>query len=259
MNQKENKNFFPLSCQERGRGEVAAAYPLQSYYSRIYKTYDLVNRLFTFGLDKKWRRHAVEVCLESHPHRVLDLCCGTGDLAINISQAANNTVQITGFDLNREMLAIARQKASLLKTAAVDFIQGDAGSMPFKNNEFDCITIGFGFRNLTFENPNREQYLREINRIMKPGARLLILESAQPENRFVGFFYRLYLTLILVPLGGLLSGDWHAYRYLADSSACFYSYTALCKMLEDIHLSLQIHKKYLFGSVNLLIATKKGT
>jgi demethylmenaquinone methyltransferase/2-methoxy-6-polyprenyl-1,4-benzoquinol methylase len=233
--------------------------PLQSYYSRIYKTYDLVNRLFTFGLDKKWRLHTVKAALESHPYRILDLCCGTGDLAISISGIAGNTIQLTGLDLNPEMLAIAKQKAAASKNPAIEFIQGDAGSTPFKNNEFDCITIGFGFRNLTFENPNREQHLQEISRIMKPGARLLILESAQPASSFVGFFYRIYLALFLVPLGGLLSGDWNAYRYLAASSAGFYSFATLCKMLEDYGLNLRFEKEYLFGSVNLLIATKKGT
>jgi demethylmenaquinone methyltransferase/2-methoxy-6-polyprenyl-1,4-benzoquinol methylase len=156
------------------------------------------------------------------------------------------------------MLDIARQRAFRFNTTNIEFVQGDAGSTPFKDNEFDCITIGFGFRNLTFKNPNRDQYILEISRIMKPGARLLILESSRPDNRIIGFFYRLYLKIFLVPLGGLLSGHWHAYRYLAGSSADFYSFPALCKMLEDYQLSLQIKKKYLFGSVNLLIATKKG-
>jgi demethylmenaquinone methyltransferase/2-methoxy-6-polyprenyl-1,4-benzoquinol methylase len=234
-------------------------HPLQSYYTRIYKSYDLVNRLFTFGLDKKWRRHTVKVCLESNPERILDLCCGTGDMAINISRAAGGPVRITGFDLNPNMLEIARQKAFRSNTPAVEFIEGDAGSMPFSDGEFDCITIGFGFRNLTFENPNRDQYIREISRIMKPGARLLILESALPESKFVGFFYRLYLKLLLVPLGGLLSGDWNAYHYLAGSSADFYNFQVLSSMLKDYKLSLHLEKKFLFGSVNLLIATKKGT
>jgi demethylmenaquinone methyltransferase/2-methoxy-6-polyprenyl-1,4-benzoquinol methylase len=259
MNHKENKDFFPLSCQERGRGEVTAAFPLQSYYSRIYKTYDLVNRLFTFGLDKKWRRHTVEACMESNPMYILDLCCGTGDLAISVSLAAVSPIRITGFDLNPNMLAIARQKAFRFKATTVEFVQGDAGSMPFKDGAFDCITIAFGFRNLTFENQNRDQNIREISRIMKPGARLLILESGQPESKLIGIFYRLYLKLFLVPLGGLLSGDWNAYRYLAGSSAGFYSFQALREMLEDNQLSLYIEKKYLFGAVNLLIATKKGT
>jgi demethylmenaquinone methyltransferase/2-methoxy-6-polyprenyl-1,4-benzoquinol methylase len=233
------------------------SHPLQSYYSRIYKTYDLVNRLFTFGMDARWRRHTVEACLSSHPARILDLCCGTGDLAIGLSHASGSNVRITGFDLNPNMLDVARQKAVRLKAAKVEFIQGDAGSMPFLNGEFDCITVGFGFRNLTFENPGRDLYCSEISRIMKPGARLLILESARPENRLVAMFYRVYLKLFMVPLGGLVSGHLNAYRYLAGSSSGFYSFQTLGEMLENYGLSLKSERKYLFGSVNLLIATRK--
>jgi len=230
-----------------------SGYPLQDYYSRIYKTYDLVNHLFTFGQDRNWRKHTVNACLAGHPEHVLDLCCGTGDLAVSISRAASTPTRITGYDLNPEMLALAREKAS---GTAIDFIQGDAGSMPFADSEFDCITIGFGFRNLTWENPDRDAFLGEISRIMKPGARLLILESAVPRNPFVGFFYRLYLMLVLVPLGGLLSGDWKAYRYLARSSSGFYDFASLQSMLRPHRLDLALGRKFLLGSVNLLVATK---
>jgi demethylmenaquinone methyltransferase/2-methoxy-6-polyprenyl-1,4-benzoquinol methylase len=199
----------------------------------------------------------VEACLGNNPGRILDLCCGTGDLAIGISNASTQPVRITGLDLNPQMLEIARQKSLRITMATVEFIQGDAGAMPFADGEFDCITIGFGFRNLTFENPSRERHLQEIGRVMRPGAQLLILESARPENRIVGFFYRLYLKLFLVPLGGLLSGDWNAYRYLANSSAGFYNYDELRKMLEAYHLSLHTRRKYILGAVNLLMAIKK--
>lgn len=234
-------------------------HPLQLYYSRIYKTYDRVNRLFTFGLDARWRRHTVECCLRQHPYRILDLCCGTGDLAISIGQTATGKVFITGFDLNPEMLGIARQKARGLSSEKVEFLQGDAACMPFQNEEFDCITMGFGFRNLTFENPTREQNLKEISRVMKPGALLLILESARPESPLVALLYRFYLNFFLVPLGGILSGDWKAYRYLARSSAGFYSFGDLRSMLKAHHLELKIERKFLCGTVNLFMATKLGS
>jgi demethylmenaquinone methyltransferase / 2-methoxy-6-polyprenyl-1,4-benzoquinol methylase len=238
---------------------MSSPHPLQSYYSRINKTYDLVNRLFTFGQDRRWRRHTTEACLANQPGKILDLCCGTGDLAISLARMATYPVSVTGYDLNAGMLEIARLKSSRSGLHEIAFTQGDAGSMPFQDEEFDCITIGFGFRNLTFENPNRDHYLREISRVMKPGSRLLILESARPHNLMVSFFYRLYLKLVLVPLGGLLSGDWSAYRYLAGSSAGFYSLDELAGMLIPYRLSLRVERQYLFGAVNLLIVTKKGT
>jgi demethylmenaquinone methyltransferase/2-methoxy-6-polyprenyl-1,4-benzoquinol methylase len=237
----------------------SSGFPLQNYYSRIYKNYDLVNRLFTFGLDKKWRSQTVSACLASHPRSVLDICCGTGDLAIQLSRSSFQTLRVTGLDLNPDMLEIARQKADHLKIPSVEFILGDVGSMPFKDHEFDCATIGFGFRNLTYENQGRDQYLHEISRIIKPGGRLLILESAQPETGLIRFFYRLYLNMILVPLGGMISGDWSAYRYLAKSSSGFYSFSVLREMLARHSFTLKTEKKYLFGSVNLLIANKNIT
>ena len=233
-------------------------HPLQQYYSRIYKTYDLVNRLFTFGLDRRWRRFTVSSCLKDHPADVLDLCCGTGDLAIGISLAAANPVHVTGFDLNPDMLNIARQKAFMHHVSTIEFVLGDAAAMPFRDDTFDCITIGFGFRNLTFENPRRDRHIGEISRVLKPGGRLLILESAVPENIPIAFFYRLYLKLFLIPLGGLLSGEWNAYRYLAGSATGFYTFKELYEMMQLHGLNLNLARKFLLGSVNLLIATKKG-
>jgi demethylmenaquinone methyltransferase/2-methoxy-6-polyprenyl-1,4-benzoquinol methylase len=236
---------------------MPAGFPLQDYYSRIYKTYDLVNRLFTFGQDRKWRRQTIEACLKDNPQNILDLCCGTGDLALGIALNARRPVTITGFDLNASMLEVARNKAKKLDIRTVDFRLGNAGSMPFASHEFDRITIGFGFRNLIWQNPNQAKHLEEISRVMKPGARMLILESAVPENAFVSFFYRLYLKMILVPLGGILSGDWKAYRYLAGSSSGFYDFSTLKGMMKPYKLTLYAEKKYMFGSVNLLVAIKK--
>lgn len=229
--------------------------PLQTYYSRIYKSYDLVNRLFTLGLDKKWRRYTAKKCLENEPRRVVDLCCGTGDLAIAISKQSGGEVNITGYDLNAEMLEIAVKKASRL-AHPLSFIRGDAASMPFESDSIDCITIGFGFRNLTWENPQRDDFIREMARILKPGGRLLILESARPRNRVIAGLYDLYLKAFLVPLGSLISGNREAYRYLAGSSSGFYPFDELQAMLHSHHLNLAKERNFLFGSVNLLIATK---
>src|SRR5512145_2163225 len=229
-------------------------HPLQTYYSRIYKSYDLVNRLFTFGLDNKWRRYTAKKCLESKPRQVVDLCCGTGDLAIAISRHTHEKISITGYDLNAEMLELAREKASSLDDPPV-FIRGDAASMPFHNDSVDCITIGFGFRNLTWENPQCDVFIREMARVLKPGSSLFILDSARPENRVIAWLYDLYLNLILIPLGGLISGNREAYHYLAGSSSGFYPFSELQTMLRNHRLTLRKERTFLFGSVNLLIAS----
>jgi demethylmenaquinone methyltransferase/2-methoxy-6-polyprenyl-1,4-benzoquinol methylase len=230
-------------------------YPLQVYYTRIYRTYDLVNRLFTFGLDKKWRNFTVKKCLSLTPRKVLDLCCGTGDLAISLSMKASRDIYVAGYDLNKEMLGIARRKAEKSGVSPV-FIQGEAADMPFKNEDFDCITIGFGFRNLTWQNQDRDRHILEIRRVLKSGGYLLILESSKPENKVLARLYSLYLNYALVPIGGMLSGDWNAYRYLAGSSDDFFSFGQLKNLLGQFGFELSISRKFLFGSANLLIARK---
>jgi demethylmenaquinone methyltransferase/2-methoxy-6-polyprenyl-1,4-benzoquinol methylase len=230
-------------------------HPLQAYYSRIYRTYDLVNALFTLGMDRRWRHITVQQCLATSPQKILDLCCGTGDLAITLSHAVNNRVPVVGYDMNPDMLNVAKKKA-VKKSATVEWVQGDAGAMPFNDREFDSITIGFGFRNLTWENPARDKHISEIARVMKPGASMFILESARPANGFIRFFYKLYLKTVLVPLGGLLSGDWNAYRYLAGSSAGFYTFNDLQHLLNRFGLGLEMKQKFLFGAANLLIAKR---
>jgi len=232
------------------------SHPLQQYYSRIYRRYDLVNRLFTFGLDQRWRNDAISRCLDGAPQQVLDLCCGTGDLALGIAARAGGKTEITGYDLNPQMLGVAREKAVRKGFQQIRFLEGDAGQMPFADASFDRITIGFGFRNLTWENPDADRHMAEMSRVLKPGGRLLILESAVPPNRLVEVGYRLYLRWVLVPLGGLLSGDWNAYRYLAGSSSGFYAFEKLKEMMSAHHFQLKKAKNYLFGSANLLVATR---
>lgn len=235
----------------RGRNEV-----LQTYYSRIFRRYDLVNRVFTFGQDRRWRNYTVKECLALSPSKVLDLCCGTGDLAISLSIHAPAQTYIAGYDLNREMLGIARRKADKSHVFP-DFIQGNAASMPFANEEFDCITIGFGFRNLTWENPDSDRHILEIRRVLKKGGSLFILESSRPESRLARKLYTFYVRHILVQIGGILSGDWNAYRYLAGSSEGFYSFQELKEMMEGWGFDLTLKRRFMSGSANLLIARKK--
>jgi demethylmenaquinone methyltransferase/2-methoxy-6-polyprenyl-1,4-benzoquinol methylase len=231
-------------------------YPLYEFYSRIYKRYDLINRLFTFGNDQKWRKIASEVCLESKPERVLDLCCGTGDLAFYLYKVSRGTTKVTGCDFNMNMLNVAEQKAKGNKFKDITFIHGDASELPFSNYLFDCITIGFGIRNLIFENPKSLVHLKEINRVLKNNGRLIILESSFPDNKLVKLFYNAYLKFILIPLGGIISGDWKAYRYLAHSSANFFNFGHLKKLLENEGFTFISHRKFLFGASNIVVFEK---
>jgi demethylmenaquinone methyltransferase / 2-methoxy-6-polyprenyl-1,4-benzoquinol methylase len=231
-------------------------YPIHDYYLRIYKRYDLINRLFTFGMDRSWRHEAVEKCLATDPKKVLDLCCGTGDLALEISRISKGKVTLTGYDFNEKMLEMAALKSQQQNLTNLDFIRGNVASMPFSNDEFDCITIGFGFRNLVFENPDAENHLSEMARVLKKAGELIIVESSIPPNNLMRLFYSIYVKLILVPLGGLISGDWKAYRYLALSSANFYNPAQVENILLRKGFVVEFYKSYFFGSVNLVVARK---
>lgn len=231
-------------------------YPLKEFYSKIFKRYDLVNALFTFGLDRKWRRDAAKICMSFHPEKVIDLCCGTGDLSVDISRLSGDDIEIKGCDFNEEMLTVARRKIQKKNLKNIEFICGDAANLPFENNEYDCITIAFGFRNLTYENPELNKHMEEINRVLKQDGKLIILESGIPSNFFFRLLYKFHLRFILIPIGVLLSGNRKAYKYLAKSAENFYSITEIDSMLTTYGFKMVQLKKYFIGAANLIVAKK---
>ena len=233
------------------------SYPLNHYYSKIYRKYDLVNRIFTLGNDQKWRRYTAKKCGKSNPNRVIDLCCGTGDLCISLSRQMGTNANIVGFDLNTQMLEMAEIKTKNRKIKNIEYIQGDVAEMPFKDGSFDAMTIGFGFRNLIFQNPSADIHLKEMNRILKNNAALHILESSVPKNKFIRLLYTIYLKLILIPLGALISGNREAYSYLAKSSANFFDVAEVAEILKENGFKMQKVKTFIFGASNLITAIKE--
>jgi demethylmenaquinone methyltransferase/2-methoxy-6-polyprenyl-1,4-benzoquinol methylase len=231
-------------------------FKLHDFYTKIFKRYDLINRIFTFGQDQRWRKITAVECLKKNPVEVLDLCCGTGDLTFVLSQHASDNVKITGYDFNENMLSIAREKFSKKQISSVNFLQGDAAKMPFSNEQFDCITIGFGFRNLSYNNPDRDKHIEEIFRIMNKGGTLFILESSVPKNIIFKFLYKIYLYVCLIPLGTILSGNFKAYWYLAHSSSEFYSIKEIRNMLIKKGFNSLEHKSFFFGATNLIKVCK---
>ena len=236
-------------------------FPLKDFYSNIYATYDRVNRIFTFGRDVAWRRMAVDACLQSDPGSVLDVCTGTGDFILEVARQTakrDRTVILTGYDFSGAMLQEARRKRDLLKTknAEIDFIEGDVDQMPFEDNRFDAMGITFGIRNLVYENSNAERHLQELYRVLRPGGRFIILESSKPENRFWRLFNNIYLQFILPILGGILTGNLKAYRYLAKSSRNYYSVREMWDILEGTGFRMRGGRSLFLGSVMLLVAEK---
>jgi demethylmenaquinone methyltransferase / 2-methoxy-6-polyprenyl-1,4-benzoquinol methylase len=230
---------------------------LKKYYSAIYKQYDLVNRLFTLGQDQYWRKLTAKKCLESNPSKILDLCCGTGDLSLFLSKYGDPEIQIIGYDFNPEMLNYAKSKAQAKTIKNISFTEGDAGEMPFADSSFDAITIGFGFRNLTYDNPDYQRNINEIFRVLKPCGNFFILESGAPKNSFIRFFYTIYLYVFLIPIGSLLSRNYKAYKYLAQSSSKFFTNSQLIELLSKNGYGFVSLKKFFFGAADLFLFSKK--
>ena len=231
-------------------------YPLQKYYSAIYKNYDLVNRIFTFRMDEAWRNKVVKECLKNNPGEILDLCSGTGDLAIKIHRNSKFPVNITAYDFSEPMMEMARKKCRKKGINSIKFIQGEVAEMPFQNEQFDAVGITFGFRNLTYENNLKDRHLKEIFRVLKPNGRLVIAESNVPRNIMVRKLYNLYLNLVVKPVGGLISGDLEAYKYLTRSSNNFFNPEEIVQMLKETGFKKTDYKSLFFGAAALFVAYK---
>ena len=230
---------------------------LYHIFTRISHRYDLINHVITLGLDTGWRSRTAQACLEGRPGRILDICCGTGDLAITIAKFADYRPEITGADYSWPMLGIAIAKAKmLLQGQNIHFINADVGKLPFADDYFDCIGISFAFRNLTYKNPNTQEYLDEILRVLRPGGRFVIVESSQPRSAFIRFFDHLYLRCWVFPLGYLLSGNRAAYHYLLDSALHFYSAEEMQEFLVKAGFKQVSARRLFFGAAAIYVAMK---
>jgi demethylmenaquinone methyltransferase / 2-methoxy-6-polyprenyl-1,4-benzoquinol methylase len=176
---------------------------VRTMFDRISPVYDAMNRTMTLGLDRRWRRAAAEAVVR-HGDRVLDACCGTGDLALADKDAGADPV--TGLDFSPRMLERARAKSR-----EIEWVQGDLLALQFEDASFDAATVGFGVRNLE----DLERGLGELRRVLRPGGRLAILEITQPRG-LLAPFYRLWFDRLVPLLGKLLPGG-SAYTYLPAS------------------------------------------
>ena len=226
-------------------------------FNAIPKQYDLINHVITLGMDTGWRKKAALTCLCTHPARILDICCGTGDLSFTLARLADYKPEITGMDFSREMLDIAEKKAPTAAPGSnIKFIEADVSSLPFPDNHFDCVDISFAFRNLTYKNPKTADYLREVLRVLKSGGQFVIVESSQPKSAFIKFFFRLYLRWYVFPAGYWISGNKGAYKYLAESAEHFYSAEEIQDFLTKTGFKQAYAKRLFFGASAIYTAIK---
>ena len=244
----------PGTRPEGIQDEREAAAHVREMFGRIAPRYDLLNHLLSLDLDKVWRRRVAKrfrATLQNPAARVLDLCCGTGDLALAFRKEAPQGAEIVGSDFVNEMLVRARAKAEAAE-AKVTFVEADALSLPFADASFDLVSCSFGFRNLA----NYERGLIEILRMLKPGGRVAILEFAEPPGKIFGSVYRFYFRRVLPFLGGVISGNASAYAYLPSSVSKFPSPGALQEQFERMGFVRAHFQRWTGGIVTLHTGAK---
>jgi demethylmenaquinone methyltransferase/2-methoxy-6-polyprenyl-1,4-benzoquinol methylase len=230
--------------------------PLEKMFNEVPHRYDFMNRMLTFRFDVIWRRKTAKECLTGNPGRVLDLCTGTGDLAIEMARQGNGKVEICGLDYSDRMLSQAKEKALKKGYHHIRFIRGDAADLPFDDESLDAVGIAFAFRNLTYKNPDQQRFLKEIYRVLSVDGKFVIVETSQPASSLLRFLFHLYLRIFVSGIGGRLSGHKKAYHYLAASARNFYTSEGVNKMLLETGFKQVLHKKLLGGIAGITTGIK---
>jgi len=228
-------------------------------FNTVAETYDLSNKVLTFGLDKRWRKACAE---KSTPGKnVVDLCCGTGDLSFQLLENLSPESLLVGLDFSKEMLKKAvekKPKNGYAKRAAASFsfVIADAAHIPIRNGCMDDIRISFSFRNLIYKNPKATTYLKEATRTLKNHGQFTCVETSQPKNNLVKSFFHFYCLRIIPLVGGLISGKKPAYKYLGKSAANFPVPEDIVTMMKRAGFKKATFKPLFLGVVALYMATK---
>ena len=201
-----------MSTTSPTRDSLEFAAQVQGMFDRIAGVYDLMNTAMTAGLHHRWRERAADRANLGPGDSALDVCCGTGDLALELADRVGPDGTVVGCDFSEPMLELARRKAAARGVDGVRFEWADALDLPYEDASFDAVTVGFGVRNLA----DLEGGLGEMARVLRPGGRLSILEITQPRRPPLSTFFSLWFDR-LVPLLGILVGNHDAYAYLPES------------------------------------------
>ncbi len=252
---------LPGTRPEGARDDAEASRQVREMFSRIAPRYDLLNHLLSFSIDKRWRRRTAERfrhILRRPDSRVLDLCCGTGDLTLALDQVSvegcpgpQAARRIVGSDFTLPMLELAMEKTRRARQRAL-FLDADSLALPFADGSFDLVTAAFGFRNLA----NYAHGLREFARVLRPHGELGILEFCEPRRGLVAPIYRFYFKNILPRIGGAISGSSAAYAYLPGSVTKFPQPEELAAWIERAGFTGVHFELWTFGIVALHTARR---
>ncbi len=216
---------------------------VRSMFSRIAGRYDLLNRVLSLGIDRRWRKRAVEFSGVGSGGLVVDACCGTGDLSLAFAAVG---ARVVGVDFTREMVSLAPPKARST-SGATAFIHGDALRLPVRDGCADVVSVAFGVRNLA----DAHAGLRELARVARPGGLVLVLEFSPPPSGLFGKLYSFYFQRVLPRIGGWISGDAEAYRYLPRTVSAWPEPQEFRRWMERAGLEACGHRSLSFGIASL--------
>lgn len=221
-------------------------------FEKIYTKYDSMNSIISFNRHIAWRKDVMKRMDVKKGSKALDVCTGTGDWAISLAKAAGDEGEVTGLDFSKNMLKVAHEKQKQHQFEQLQFIHGNAMELPFLDNSFDYVTIGFGLRNV----PDYETVLREMYRVTKPGGKVVCLETSQPT--LIGFrqLYFFYFRFIMPLFGKIFAKSYNEYAWLHESARDFPDKRKLKKMFLDVGFSQVDVKSYTGGVAAMHMATK---
>jgi len=221
---------------------------VREMFSRLAQRYDLVNDVMSFGMHRKWKREAVRLAIDGlsrRPARLLDLCCGTGDMSF---LAETMGAHVVGADFTLPMLQVAKRRARAEESGPA-FAAADALRLPFRDGVFDAVTVGYGLRNVA----DPQTALREVRRVLAPGGRVVVLDFGKPENAVASALYQGYLRTMMPAVGWIFHGDPETYLYIPASLEKYPAQRGVEQMMRDAGFVNARYENRLLGTMGLNI------
>ncbi len=241
----KHDKITPYNTSENKKDQVA------EMFDNIAPKYDFLNHLLSMGIDITWRKKAMKILGELNPKAILDVATGTGDFAMEAMSL--NPEKVVGLDISGEMLNVGRQKINKKGwSSTIEMVQADSEAMPFQDETFDAITVGFGVRNFA----HLEVGLGEMLRVLKPGGQVAIIEISQPTSFPVKQVYNVYFKHILPAVGKMVSKDARAYTYLPESVTHFAQGQEFADILTKVGYKNATFTPLTLGTATLYIASK---
>lgn len=226
---------------------------VRKIYSEVADSYELVNHVLTLGLDISWRKKAARLAAETTGRYWLDVCSGTGEMAHSLSRYAEDGVKIISVDFSSPMLSKARKKKN---QGSISLVEAEARRLPFPEETFDLVTISFATRNISSSQDYLTTHLREFYRVLRPGGRFVNLETSQPSSPLLRRVFRFYVSLVVKPIGTLISGSKAGYNYLSFTIPRFYPAEEFSSIIRQAGFSQVQHTPLFFGAAAIHVAEK---